>query len=282
MLDYKTEMMFDLKSPSPEFLNNSQDIETLIIDLEPFLYMETINKKNTLSLSEEMLNSLRNLYEQNTKVPIPFLLYGEKDLKHTSLEIEREGYHRAYTATLIGKETIPVFIQFRENDSDIPAEIKKAILHKRLETEAYKIGFETAKNATHIYDTVAFTNVSFKNFLIENKASVLSIPEGADEKARDDMMDLDILLTQVYNYGVEHFMIIKKNEQNKKKITELGFKKTWGDEGGFNTYAFFKGDNELDPENMGKAFISIRENSSIIKDEEVNAPSDTKKTRKQR
>lgn len=127
----KKEMMFDLSKVhfqeifnEPDYFNeNKNGLKVKLIWISPFDYMDAVlfNKPNHKT-TEEKLNNLKQAYDKGIKVPPPYLVYGERD-EHSN-HFGQEGFNRAYTATMIGKELIPVYIRYRDFDENIPIHIK--------------------------------------------------------------------------------------------------------------------------------------------------------------
>jgi len=127
----KSEMMFDLSIihfqeifDDPEYFSeNKNGLKAKLIWLNPSDYIDAvlINKPNHKT-TEEKMNNLRRIYEEGIKVPAPYLIYGERD-EHNN-HFGQEGFNRAYTATMIGKEFIPIYIRYRDFDENIPLNIK--------------------------------------------------------------------------------------------------------------------------------------------------------------
>lgn len=228
MIDYSTEKMFFLESHFKEigndpeyFLNEKQGLKSLVIDLNPYLYMEAVNLvKKEHKISSIKLESLKDAYDSGIKVPMPYLYYGDRD--EISESFGQEGYNRAYTATMIGKETIPVSIRYRDNDVNIPDFIKKAIHIKKLENEAFKIGFEAINYAETPNHMSALMNVKFKDFLFKNNASISNFTDSMTDEERDNILDLDILLSKAFVFGVEEYRNSFKNKTTEKNNLEKG------------------------------------------------------------
>lgn len=152
------EMMFNLTNLNfkeiyndPEyFLENKNGLKATIIFMNPYDYIEAvIEKKTKHEVSTKKLNSLKLAYEQGIKVPLPYLIYGSRDQNEDDdgYYFGQEGFNRAYTATLIGKTTIPVEIRYRENDINIPNVVKKYLLKNiEINVEEEKESKNTIKN----------------------------------------------------------------------------------------------------------------------------------------
>lgn len=129
------EMMFDLTIVHFEEINNNPEyfeenkngLKAKVIWIDPYDYIQAVLlRKINHSTSESKLENLKSLYDKGIKVPMPYLIYGDRD--EPSNHFGQEGFNRAYTATLLNKKTIPVAIRYRETDENIPNFIKKHLI----------------------------------------------------------------------------------------------------------------------------------------------------------
>lgn len=205
--DYSNEQMFLLEPHFKEifkdqyyFEKEKYGLRVLVVDISPYDYIDAVNLiKQSHSTCDKKLKSLKEAYDNGIKVPMPYLAYGERDENKASFG--QEGYNRAYTSTMIGKETIPVTIRYREDDFFVPDFIRKAIDIKNLEHEAFFIGYHTSLEDESPTNISSLFNPEYKEFLIKNKINTHGSFSNEEEKA--DAEKLEAKLSFAFNQGIE-------------------------------------------------------------------------------
>ena len=133
---FNDRVMFDEVINNKAYFEQQKDgLKAVVVAMPPQDYIEAVELRQpdhkTFGASQPKLDNLREVYEAGIKVDIPMLAYGSRD-SHSDL-FQQEGYHRATSAILIGRELIPVAIRYREDDNNIPDFIKRSIENNQLE-----------------------------------------------------------------------------------------------------------------------------------------------------
>ena len=166
------DMMFDLTivhfqeiNNNPEYFENNKDgLKTKVIWISPYDYIKAVTlRKEHHTTSESKLKNLKLLYEQGIKVPMPYLIYGDRD-EHSN-HFGQEGFNRAYSAICINKESIPVAVRYREEDENIPSFIKKHLLSTYVQ---FDIQVENLKNSCK-EKNIKFIDLDEYSQKVENK-----------------------------------------------------------------------------------------------------------------
>lgn len=112
------------------FEENKRGIKAKVIYLSPDEYMTAVRLKRPNHIeSESKLDSIRLAMKSNVRLETPYLYYGSVDIDEESdlNTFGQEGYNRSFVAKELGAKEIPVFIRYRENDTNIPSFIKEKL-----------------------------------------------------------------------------------------------------------------------------------------------------------
>jgi len=136
---FNNKVAFDEIHENPEYFERQKDgLKAIVVKMPPRDYCLAVEERQIEhkenGASKEKLAHLKEVYEAGIKVDIPMLAYGSRESKSKDIDLfQQEGYHRAISALLLGKEFIPVAIRYREGDSNIPDYIKEHIENNKLD-----------------------------------------------------------------------------------------------------------------------------------------------------
>jgi len=139
------------------FKKNKNDLVAALVYLSPSEYMDAVElcqKEHTFS--QDKLDSIRDFRDAGNKFEPPFLIYGYRDLHNDDEKpyFSQEGYNRAYYMQMMGLKEIPVFVRYRENDTNIPS-----FLREKLEIEIQGYKMETELKEREIESTLSTSSI---------------------------------------------------------------------------------------------------------------------------
>jgi len=112
------------------FKNNKDGLAAALVYLSPSEYMDAVELcQEGHTFSQDKLDSIRDFRNAGNKFETPFLIYGYRDSYNDDEKpyFSQEGYNRAYYMQMMGLEEIPVFVRYRENDTNIPNFLKEKL-----------------------------------------------------------------------------------------------------------------------------------------------------------
>lgn len=178
-------IVFDEVFRNPEYFSSEKDgLRAALLYLTPDEYMEAVeNAKPGHDATQSKIDGIKDFVEAGNRIEPPCLAYGDRD-EHTD-DFRQEGYNRAWYAREIGRQTIPVFVRYRENDPNIPELLREYL---GLEEKAAETKIPADQDVADEFITEAEKRLNSQLNIFGKSVSIYETDETYDDVDEDDIL----------------------------------------------------------------------------------------------